>query len=52
LGFEAVQAIDRGKSDVMVGIINNNVTFTPLKDTFGKIKAINSDLVALAKILR
>lgn len=52
LGFEAVQAIDQGKSDVMVGIINNNVTFTPLKDTFGKIKAINSDLVALAKILR
>jgi hypothetical protein len=36
----------------MVGIINNNVTFTPLKDTFGKIKEINHDLVALAKILR
>lgn len=52
LGFEAVQALHQGKNDVMVGIINNNVTFTPLKDTFGKIKEINRDLVALAKILR
>lgn len=52
LGFEAVQALHQGKSEVMVGIINNSVTFTPLKDTFGKIKEINHDLVALAKILR
>ncbi len=52
LGFEAVQALHQGENDVMVGIINNNVTFTPLKDTFGKIKEINRDLVALAKILR
>lgn len=52
LGFEAVQALHQGKSEVMVGIINKNVTFTPLKDTFGKIKEINHDLVALAKILR
>lgn len=52
LGFEAVKALKEGKSEVMVGIINNNVTFTPLKDTFGKIKEINHDLVALAKILR
>ncbi|MDZ7720890.1 MAG: 6-phosphofructokinase [Balneolaceae bacterium] len=52
LGFEAVQAIHNGESEVMVGIINNNVKLTPLKDTFGKIKEINHDLVALAKILR
>jgi 6-phosphofructokinase 1 len=52
LGFEAVQAIHKGESEMMVGIINNNVTLTPLKDTFGKIKEINHDLVALAKILR
>lgn len=52
LGFEAVQALHQGKNEVMVGIINKNVTFTPLKDTFGKIKEIDHNLVALAKILR
>lgn len=52
LGFEAVKALHDGHSEVMVGIINNEVKLTPLKDTFGKIKEINHDLVALAKILR
>ena len=52
LGFEAVKALHEGHSEVMVGIINNEVKLTPLKDTFGKIKEINRDLVALAKILR
>lgn len=52
LGFEAVKALQEGKTEVMVGIINNKVVLTPLNDTFGKIKEINHDLVSLAKILR
>lgn len=52
LGFEAVKALNDGHSEVMVGIINNELKLTPLKETFGKIKEINRDLVELAKILR
>lgn len=52
LGFEAVKALHERRNNMMVGIVNNKVKLTPLKDTFGKIKEINHDLVTLAKILR
>ena len=52
LGYEAIKAIREGKSDVMVGVINNKCTITPLKETFGKIKEVNLDLLTMAKILR
>lgn len=52
LGYEAVNAIHNGKSEVMVGVINHDVKITPIKETFGKIKEINFDLVELAKVLR
>jgi 6-phosphofructokinase 1 len=52
LGYEAVNAIHNGKSEVMVGVINHDVKITPIKETFGKIKEINYDLVELAKVLR
>lgn len=51
LGYEAVKAIHDGLSEVMVGVINHQVKITPLKETFGKIKKINFDLVELSKIL-
>ncbi|MCC5906304.1 MAG: 6-phosphofructokinase [Balneolaceae bacterium] len=52
LGYEAVNTIHNGKSEVMVGVINHDVKITPIKETFGKIKEINYDLVELAKVLR
>lgn len=52
LGFEAVKALHNGESEKMVGIVNNKLKLTPLKETFGKIKEINRELVELAKILR
>lgn len=52
LGFEAVQAIHDGHSQVMVGVVNNRVKLTPLKMTFGKKKEINFDLIELSKVLR
>jgi 6-phosphofructokinase 1 len=51
LGFEAVKAIHEGQSEVMVGVVNHQVKITPLKETFGKVKSINYDLVELAKVL-
>lgn len=52
LGYEAVKAIHEGKSEVMVGVINNKCLITPLQETFGKIKEVNLDLLTMAKVLR
>lgn len=52
LGYEAVKAIHEGKSEVMVGVINNKCIITPLQETFGKIKEVNLDLLTMAKVLR
>lgn len=52
LGFEAVQAIHDGHSQIMVGVVNNKVKLTPLKMAFGKKKEINFDLIELSKVLR
>lgn len=52
LGSAAVKAIKDGHSQVMVGIVNNNIKITPLKMTFGKKKDINFELLELAIKLR
>ena len=52
LGYEAVHAIHNGMSEVMVGVISNEVKITPIAETFGIIKKINFELYELAKILR
>lgn len=52
LGSAAVRVLHEGHSEVMVGIVGNNIKLTPLKMTFGKKKDINFDLVELAKTLR
>lgn len=52
LGFAAVRAIKEGHTQVMVGIVSNNIKITPLKMTFGKKKDINFELLDLAKRLR
>lgn len=52
LGYEAVKAIHEGMSEVMVGVINNKCTITPLRETFGRIKEVNLDLLTMAKVLR
>lgn len=51
LGFGAVEALLNGQRNVMVGIINNNLTFTPFKDAITLEKEINQDLIRMAEIL-
>lgn len=52
LGAAAVNVLNEGHSEVMVGVVNNKIKLTPLKMTFGKKKDINFELVELAKTLR
>ncbi len=51
LGFHAVEALLQGKSGVMVGIKNNDVAFTPLKDAIEMVKPLNKSLLQMAHVL-
>jgi 6-phosphofructokinase 1 len=51
LGKAAVQALLDGHNNAMVGVINNEVKITPIKNTWSKKKSINYELLELAKIL-
>ena len=51
LGLAAVEALMDSHKDKMVGIINNELDFTTLKESFSKTKPLNRDLLRLVKIL-
>lgn len=51
LGAGAVAALDRGESGVLVGMLNGQVTTTPLAEIVGKQKSIDQELWKLAHIL-
>ena len=51
LGAAAVRALLEGRGGHVVGDINNNVAYTPLKDTWEKKKPLNPELKALARLL-
>jgi len=51
LGHSAVEGLLQGKSDVMVGIEHDKITYTPFDDAINKQKDINNDLVRMAEIL-
>ncbi|MEM8907359.1 MAG: 6-phosphofructokinase [Bacteroidota bacterium] len=51
LGFMAVEGLINGEKDVMVGILKNKVTYTPLIDAIKKAKDPAADLIRMAEIL-
>ncbi len=51
LGYAAVQGLLNGQRNVMVGIVNNEVCYTPLEDAISKPKLVNDDLLKLAEVL-
>jgi 6-phosphofructokinase 1 len=51
LGLGAVEGLLNGKSNVMAGILNNKLVYTPFEDCIGKEKPLNKDLVRMVKIL-
>jgi len=51
LGYHAVKALEDGKSDVMVGWINNSVTFIPLPESWEKKKPLDEELIKIYRIL-
>ena len=51
LGVAAVEALFDGKTDVMCGVVNNEVTFTFLQKAIQNQVPLNMDLLRISKIL-
>jgi 6-phosphofructokinase 1 len=51
LGVAAVEALLDGKKGVMVGIVNDIISFTSLTDAVTKVKPLNSHYLKVAEIL-
>ena len=51
LGMAAVEGLVNGEKNVMVGVVNDKVTFTSFKLAISKAKPINQELMRLVEIL-
>ncbi len=51
LGYFSVKAIIDNQTDKMAGLVNDELTLTPLKDTWKKKKRIDKDLIKIGDIL-
>jgi 6-phosphofructokinase 1 len=51
MGNAAVNALVNGKTNVMIGIVNKEVVYTPFKNAIKHHEKLNLDLVNLAEIL-
>lgn len=51
LGYAAVEGLVEGKANVMVGIVNNKIKYTPFGQAIKKEKNPNKDLIKMSEIL-
>ncbi len=51
LGLGALEGLIAGKKNVMAGVVNNRLVYTPFHDTITLKKPVGEDLMRLAKIL-
>jgi 6-phosphofructokinase 1 len=51
LGYAAVEALQKGERNIMVGMVNNKVKYTSFKDAISKEKTMDQDLLQIAYIL-
>lgn len=51
LGYGAVEALLEGKGNVMIGLVNNEVQYTPFEVAISQTKVPNQRLVRMAEIL-
>lgn len=50
-GFHAVEGLMKGEKNVMVGIVNDRIRYTPFEEAVSKEKKIKNELVRMAEIL-
>ena len=51
LGLGALEGLMNGQQNVMAGVVNNELVYTPFKDTIRLPKPISEDLLRMVKIL-
>jgi 6-phosphofructokinase 1 len=51
MGYAAVEALRDGKRGVMIGIVNNNITYTPFENAIKHIQEIYPDYLKMMEIL-
>jgi 6-phosphofructokinase 1 len=51
LGLGAIEGLINGENNVMAGIVNNNLVYTPFIDTIQRPKPIHEDLLRMVHIL-
>ncbi|HMQ46719.1 MAG TPA: 6-phosphofructokinase [Saprospiraceae bacterium] len=51
LGFAAVEGLLKGQKNVMTGIIDGKITYTPFKEAVTTPKKLDRDLIKMAEIL-
>ncbi len=51
LGYAAIEALRNGHTQEMVGIVNNEIVFTPFANCVKQLKSIPSDLLNMIKVL-
>ena len=51
MGFAAVEGLMAGKKNVMIGIMNNKIAYTPFENAVKHIDELHPDLVKMMKIL-
>lgn len=51
LGYNAVNAILEGKSQVMAGIVNHQVVFTPFEEVVKQHAIVSKDMIDMIKVL-
>jgi 6-phosphofructokinase 1 len=51
LGLGALEGLMNGEKNVMAGVVNNELVYTPFRDTIRLPKPISEDLLRMVKIL-
>lgn len=51
MGYNAVQALLQGKQNVMIGIVNKQVTYTPFDKAIKHTQTLNADMLKMMEIL-
>lgn len=51
MGFAAVEALIEGKKNVMIGIVDKNIQFTPFENAIKHIQELDRDLMRMVGIL-
>jgi 6-phosphofructokinase 1 len=51
IGFAAVEALMQGKHNVMVGIVDKRITYTPFENAIKHTEVLDNDLIRMLEIL-